>query len=343
MPGPSGETDVIASVSVPHCYLCRLKGSQLYEGMSDLWFGVPGVWNLNRCTDPQCGLVWMNPMPSSGEVWKAYRTYFTHGNYSPENKQRIGMLDVLLLKVLKPLYKAFWYASSLRWFEKRWRKRRDDMFLAEVVPGGKLLDVGCGTGDYLARMRRKGWVVEGSEVDSEAVEWAREKHRLTVHLGTLESIRLPAESYAVVTLSHVIEHVHDPVALLSECYRLLLPGGRLVLATPNIESFGHRCFGRHWSLLDPPRHLYLFTRRTLKECATRAGFRSIHVWCTPGYADGALMASVDNEDEETGKKSRTATKWLKATLLKFGAYFLFFVKRDESAGEEVILMASKES
>ncbi len=335
-------TDIIASDAVPNCYLCGLKGTSLYEGLPDRWFGAPGAWNLKRCTNPECGLVWMDPMPSRSEVWKAYRTYFTHRDYSPGNKQRIGMPDFLLLKILKPFYKAFWYATGLRWIEKQWRKRRDDMFLGEAIPGGRLLDVGCGHGEYLARMRRRGWIVEGSEVDSAAVDWARESHGLTVHLGALESLRLPGDSYAAVTMSHVIEHVHDPVALLRECFRLLLPGGRLVLATPNIESFGHRWFGRNWSNLDPPRHLHLFTRRTLKECAARAGFRSIDVLCAPGYADGALMASVECADEKVGEKSSEVFRWLKASLLKVGAYLLFFGKRDEGAGEEVILVATKE-
>jgi 2-polyprenyl-3-methyl-5-hydroxy-6-metoxy-1,4-benzoquinol methylase len=340
--GLSIGTDTIASDAVPNCYLCGLKGASLYEGLSDRWFGAPGAWNLTRCPDPGCGLVWMDPMPSRSEVWKAYRTYFTHRDYSPEERHRIGMLDYLLLKILKPFYKAFWYATGFRSIEKRWRKRRDEMFLGEAIPGGRLLDVGCGHGEYLARMRRQGWVVEGSEVDSSAVDWARESHGLTVHLGTLESLRLPGDSYSAVTMSHVIEHVHDPIALLGECFRILLPGGKLVVATPNIESFGHRWFGRNWSNLDPPRHLHLFSRRTLKECATRAGFRSIEVWCAPGYAEGALLASVDCAEEKVGEKSRSVFQWLKASLLKVGAYFLFFVRRDESVGEEVILVATKE-
>jgi SAM-dependent methyltransferase len=83
----------------------------------------------------------------------------------------------------------------------------------------------------------------------------------------------PAAEFDVITLSHVIEHVPDPVATLKDCASRLRKGGRLIVATPNIKSWGHRYFGEKWVGLDPPRHLMLFSPRNLAQCAERAGLR----------------------------------------------------------------------
>jgi SAM-dependent methyltransferase len=78
--------------------------------------------------------------------------------------------------------------------------------------------------------------------------------------------------YDVITLSHVIEHVHDPSALLRAIYRMLRPGGLLWLETPNLDSLGHARFGRNWRGLEPPRHLLLFSVDSLKFALAQAGF-----------------------------------------------------------------------
>ena len=190
-------------------------------------------------------------------------------------------------------------------------------------------------------MRRQGWEVEGLEVDADAVEYARSTSGLSVHLGSLENILFSDNTFDVITSNHVIEHVHDPISLIRECFRVLKPGGRLVLATPNMESFGHQIFERDWSHLDPPRHLRLFTMKTLRECAVRAGFQSIDVWCPPGYAEGALPASIERKDKIRGKRRSETFKCLEASSLKMRAYYRYFAKNDEKVGEEIYLMAVK--
>src|SRR5258708_36641931 len=98
-------------------------------------------------------------------------------------------------------------------------------------------------------MRRLGGDAEGVDVDPLAVENARARG-LPVRLGDLAAQRYPADHFDAIYMSHVIEHVHDPVALLSECRRVLKVGGRLVALTPNVESWGHRRFQRAWAPLD---------------------------------------------------------------------------------------------
>lgn len=335
--------DIIASEPASRCYLCGTDGVKLYDGLTDQWFGVPGSWNLKRC--PECGLVWLDPMPTKEDVWKAYRSYFTHEDYSPSvSRQYANIADRLVAGLCRLFYKVVMRTTTWRKKEKVWRLQGDSMFLSGGIPGHRhLLDVGCGKGSFIARMREQGWDVEGLEVDADAVEYARSKSGLIVHLGSLENIHFPDNTFDVITSNHVIEHVHDPISLIQECLRVLKPGGRLVLATPNIESFGHQYFGRDWSHLDPPRHLRLFTMQTLRECAVRAGFKSVDVWCPPGYAEGAFPASIERKDKLRAARRSETSRCLLASSLKIRAYYRYFAKKEEGVGEEIFLMATKDA
>jgi SAM-dependent methyltransferase len=140
-------------------------------------------------------------------------------------------------------------------------------------------------------MAQLGWEVVGVEPDEEAVEVARQHYGLEVHQGTLERASVPRNSFDAVTLNHVIEHVHDPIGLLNACGQVLKSTGRLMVVTPNIDSLGHRWFRRAWLHLDAPRHLLLFSPRTLRESARRAGLQVQEVRTTARVAGGAWYMS----------------------------------------------------
>jgi 2-polyprenyl-3-methyl-5-hydroxy-6-metoxy-1,4-benzoquinol methylase len=139
-------------------------------------------------------------------------------------------------------------------------------------PGGNLLDVGCGRGDWLAFMSERGWWCEGVEPDPAAAE-AASRQGVRVHTGTLDEQQFQDNSFDAVSLCHVLEHVPNPVDLLRECKRILRPGGRLVMVTPNSEGLGIRVFGADWRGLEPPRHLHLFNIPTLRRAIGDAGLR----------------------------------------------------------------------
>ena len=167
------------------------------------------------------------------------------------------------------------------------------------VPPGRMLDVGCGSGALLQRMRIAGWEVEGVDFDEKAIDRAWREYGVAVRHGDLRAACYPDGSFDAVTMNHVIEHVHDPIALLAESRRILRPGGRLVVVTPNIASWGHARFGRNWRGLEPPRHLHLFSQKTLAETARRAGFarREVRTACARAYA--ILLASLELERHGT--------------------------------------------
>jgi len=135
---------------------------------------------------------------------------------------------------------------------------------------GTLLDVGCGNGEFIGRMRDLGWSVTGVDPDPAAVKWGQSKG-LEIFQGTVSDI--PSNKrYDAITLSHVIEHVQDPVGLLRECRRRLRPQtGNIVITTPNINGLGHWWFKGYWRGLEVPRHLFLFSSAALISCVTRSG------------------------------------------------------------------------
>ncbi|HMC66442.1 MAG TPA: class I SAM-dependent methyltransferase, partial [Gemmataceae bacterium] len=138
---------------------------------------------------------------------------------------------------------------------------------------GRLLDFGCGGGSFLERMHRQGWRVTGIDVSAEAVERIRTELDLQAVLGTLPHPDLQPETFDVITMWHSLEHVHAPRTVLREAHRLLAPGGKLLVAVPNIDSLPFRWFGRDWLGLDLPRHLTHFAPWTLRLMLERTGFR----------------------------------------------------------------------
>ena len=145
-----------------------------------------------------------------------------------------------------------------------------------------------------------GWQVEGIDLDPLAVETAQSRG-FSVKCGTIALLNDASERYDVITLSHVIEHVYDPLGLLRSLYRLLKPGGRLWLETPNLDSLGHARFGPAWRGLEPPRHLVLFNSKSLPGLIALAGFsRQRTLW------RGMMVYSVFAESEAI-EKSRDVT------------------------------------
>ncbi|HTE62607.1 MAG TPA: methyltransferase domain-containing protein, partial [Solirubrobacteraceae bacterium] len=265
----------------PACPLCSARGALRHDRLHDRLFGVPGAWSLARCPAAGCGALWLDPAPVAEDIGKAYRNYYTHAHEPPpRSRPFLGALAAMRRAHLRARLgyparadRLAAAAAALLRVVPGGRDAMDDTacHLPAPAPGARLLEVGFGTGDQLVRMRELGWQVSGVDIDPVVVAAARERG-LDVHHGELAARGFPDGCFDAVYLSHVVEHVLDPVALLRECCRVLAPGGRLVAITPNVESRGHGVFGADWFGLDPPRHLVLFSPAALRAAATAAGF-----------------------------------------------------------------------
>lgn len=311
------------------CYLCTAAGNLLYESLRDGHFGAPGTWSLRQCRDPECALAWLDPVPSEADVHKVYASYFTHDPGAGEARPaevRNGLRRTCRAAFRGPYHLLLHLAGV-------YRARFDlaTMYLATESPG-RLLDVGCGNGVFLDRMRSMGWDVHGVEADPRAARVARERFASSVFVGVLEEARHPGDHFDAITAHHVVEHVRDPVALLGECRRILKPGGRLLLVTPNVRSLGHARFGRSWRGLEPPRHLYLFSESTLARVAERAGLRTIETWTTSARAEAFARGSIESSSPSILAELRS--KWFMWRALAHHS-------RSPGSGEELVLRAAK--
>jgi 2-polyprenyl-3-methyl-5-hydroxy-6-metoxy-1,4-benzoquinol methylase len=214
-------------------------GSELYACTSTA-FGMCGP--IVKCR--RCGLVYQNPIPSAGEIIDAYDGVVDE-RYVEERSGRIET-----------------FGRDLAAVERHER-------------GGKLLDVGCHLGMFLEVARERGWDVTGVEPSAWSVEQARGAG-LDVRHGTLETVHFPDESFDVVTMWDVVEHLPDPAAELRRMHRVLRPDGLLALSTMNVDALFPRLAGRRWPWY-MQMHLVYFSRRTLHNMLTKAGYRVVDV------------------------------------------------------------------
>jgi len=136
----------------------------------------------------------------------------------------------------------------------------------------RLLDVGCGTGHFLARAKQRGWEVWGTEYSDAAIRICEAKG-ITMVQGALEPARMPVQPFDVITSLEVLEHVTDPRSELAAIHALLRKGGLLYCTTPNFNAVLRYRFKAAYSIIEYPEHLSYFTRRTLTGALEAQGFR----------------------------------------------------------------------
>jgi 2-polyprenyl-3-methyl-5-hydroxy-6-metoxy-1,4-benzoquinol methylase len=200
------------------------------------------VW---KCTD--CTLKFTQDVPDEASIGAYYRSedYISHSNTSR------GLVNRLYQRVRNHTLNG--KAALIR---------------DHTVSRGRILDLGAGTGAFLATMKNKGWQATGIEPDEGARRVAKETFHIDLSdTGQLE--KLEEGSFDAITLWHVLEHVHQLHPYVERLRGLLKPGGKLFVAVPNYNSLDHSIYKLYWAAYDVPRHLYHFTPRAMKTLMKR--------------------------------------------------------------------------
>jgi SAM-dependent methyltransferase len=229
-----------------------VKACPVCQGVRIYYLFSTGGHRVVRCED--CGLVFLNPQPSDDELARIYSA-----NYFLGSESEAGRIS----------------ASELKQATAR-------LYLSEIgryhgSECGRLLEVGCGEGDFLVSAEAEGWQVTGVEFSPAACERAQQRLKSgRVLCGELQSAGLAPELFDLCVVSDVIEHVRSPLDFLREIHRVLKPGGTLFIATPSIDSWSARIMRQKWMEFKA-EHLTYFNRQNIQTALFKSGFREIIV------------------------------------------------------------------
>lgn len=230
------------------------------------------IWHCSSCS-----FQFTQDIPTQDVIGK----YYQSADYISHSETKKGLVNSLYHRVRKRTLKG---------------KRK----LIESVAGkknGKILDIGCGTGSFLSVMKQNRWEVKGLEPDEQARIKAKELYGLTIEpIDTFFNL-LP-QSFDVITMWHVLEHVHELHRYITQLKSLLTPGGRLLIAVPNYTSTDAGHYKKFWAGYDVPRHLYHFSPQSMQLLIEQHGLKIESI--KPMWFD-SFYVSMLSEKYKSGK------------------------------------------
>jgi 2-polyprenyl-3-methyl-5-hydroxy-6-metoxy-1,4-benzoquinol methylase len=251
------------------------------------------IWQCGNCT-----LRFTQDVPDAESIVPYYKSqdYISHTNTDK------GLLNKLYKKV-----------------RNHTLEKKAKLIQQYTKSKGDLLDVGAGTGAFLNTMQVKGWNITGLEPDEGARSMANKLYGLKLlDISSLET--LPSNSFDVITLWHVLEHIHNLHGYFKELQRLLKKDGRLFIAVPNFESVDASIYKSYWAAYDVPRHLYHFSPRAMEEFVKKHEMRieaKLPMWFDSFYI--SLLSS---------KYRSGRTKWVSALANGLYSNFKALLNKD---------------
>jgi len=272
-------------------------------------------YKVIKCSN--CNMISIYPIPSKNFITKYYNDPLYH-NSTYFRKMTTNF---------KGSSEAELFSKGLNLIEKFYPKN------------GKILDVGCSSGVFLNMAKNHGWETTGIDISKDFVNYARKNFELDIRLGYLEDFSFKENSFDVVTLWDLIEHLREPVKLLNEVYRILRSEGILLIVTPDQDSLikkatdlSYKLSFRKWktpvSVVYDLHHLYYFSKRNIIKLLRKIGFKTIYLNKEETILDRIIGPESDH--------------WIKNNkFIVFGLRVIFFLAKITGTQNKLLILSSK--
>ncbi len=333
------------------CPICLFdKSKEIFNGRDRLC-KKEGKFHVVQCIS--CGLMYTNPRPTSETMGYFYpidyapykalsdpyiKMFHESERFFPKIKNELklqilkkyyGYKDLKLISRLSTFLKVpsgikkLIIRASYFYFSKNYYR------IPVWKEGGKTLDIGCASGAYLLLLKNLGWNVVGVDISDSVAKEVKEA-KITIHTGDLKELKLKTGSFNLITLWHVLEHLHKPLQTLQEIHRLLMDDGLLFIEIPNRASIVAKIFRSNWFAWDLPRHLFHFSPANITKLLNQAGFKVVKI---RNLSKTTIGKSVSYWLEDRGIKIDIArlidnSRFLSYLLLFFGNLMAFFHTSD---------------
>ncbi len=315
------------------CNICKSDDTVLVYKANDPTNIVLPNFNIVKCKS--CGLVYLNPRPPQNEIHKYYPKFYYAYTSSKEEKYK-------LRKIIRVCVIRGRSAGAGIFNKLLFHCLKNKVKYLLVKPVGRFLDVGCGIGSLVKSMQEIGWESRGVEISSNAIKIAK-NGGLNVYLGDLIQQGFPSNFFDLINMDNVLEHVHNPLQVLTEVSRILKNNGRFYCSVPNFDSFQNRNFGKYWRALDVPRHLYFFTPNTLSILFEKSSLRIIKMRSSIRKGNERLPSTrvMLHDLNKYTSYFDVAVKNLKELLLKPFLYAVSSRSVKIHLGQQLIVEASR--
>lgn len=263
-----------------YCPVCNTSKFTLFLSCIDNTVSRE-TFNIVQCNS--CGFKFTNPRLEEKELGKYYKSeeYVSHSN---TNKG---------------------FINSTYQFVRKYTLLKKLQLVSKFFKTGKILDIGCGTGEFLNTCKNAKWQVLGIEPDEDARAMAIKNYGLDVR-EEAELTNLPDASFDIISMWHVLEHVPRLNERVEELKRLIKPNGVIIIAVPNSDSLDAKIYKENWAAYDVPRHLYHFSPKDIEALFRKHGMKVFRV--LPMVFD-SFYVSMLSEKYRSGKANLLRAAW----------------------------------
>ena len=240
------QLSILSMEQITSCPICNSATHSHYLTCKDYTVSN-SEFTIVRCNS--CNFHFTNPRPDSKSIGSFYESeeYISHSN------TKKGLINKLYQLV------------------RNYTLKQKESLISQHVSRGTLLDIGCGTGEFLNHMRKAGWSVLGIEPGEKARNFASTNYSIPVE-NESALLNLSPESYDLISMWHVLEHVHNLNERVKKLHELIKQDGLVVIAVPNYTSYDAEKYGAYWAAYDLPRHLYHFSPNSIQQLFAKHGF-----------------------------------------------------------------------